>query len=202
MSSIDQEAKTRIGFQILIGLIEAARGGYPIHGQFGVSDELFARISKLNVNELLHVAGSGIYKLDLNERSLNIVTQSALNSRSHDRVIEDALKYGASRDLMKRYLKMSGEIFRKRRAQLNISNDDRTRPRKLTGDEYDRLADLHNAYVKIYPVSSGEDHLRCLIYLSEHTGIDLNRIDSYYYVENMDSVKSYVKVITGSGSKE
>ena len=32
MSSIDHEAKARIGFQILIGLIEAARGGYPIHG--------------------------------------------------------------------------------------------------------------------------------------------------------------------------
>lgn len=199
MSSIDQDAKTRIGFQILIGLIEAARGGYPIHGQFGLSDELFARIAKLNVNELLQIAGSGIYKLELNERSLNIVTQNALNSRNHDRVIEDALKLGASRDLMKRYLKMPGEIFRKRRTQLNIGNDDRTRPRKLSGDEYDRLADLHNLYVKTTPVNSGEDHLRCLIYLSEHTGIDLNRIDSYYYLENINSVKSYAAVATGGG---
>ena len=165
-----------------------------------MSDELFSRIAKLNVNELLHIAGSGIYKLELNERSLNIVTQSALNSRSHDRVIEDALRQGASRDVMKRYLKMTGEVFRKRRSQLNLNNDDRTRPRKLTGDEYDRLADLHNAYIKSTPVQNGEDHLRCLVFLSDRTGIDLNRIDSYYYQDHIDSIKGYVTVAT-LGSK-
>ncbi|RKW13979.1 STY4526/YPO1902 family pathogenicity island replication protein [Cardiobacterium hominis] len=199
MNSNDREALARISANLLIELLSAARQHKGLYLQLGISQETFADLSRLNIAELCQIADGGFVSININERMLNLRVQNALHSRDREELINDALRFGASRPIMYQYLKMSHAEFQTRRMQLGL-REIRKRPQQLSSADYGRLSDLHGEYVKHHGApTGGPDHLRCLVWLAEKSSNDLNRIYEYYYKDNIDLFRSSMNRTGGTG---
>lgn len=185
MKTPDRDILSRLGINLLTEIIAAARRGHPFYEQLGISRHTFDDLSSMNISELHSVANTLFFDIEVNERALNLSVQRVLQSRDRNTLIDDAIRLGASRQIMQLLANMSYNEFNRRRADLNI-DDIRWRPTQLTTDDYDNLATLHSQYGRTQEsgINSGLEHLNCLVFLSERTKIDLNRIYSYYYMDN------------------
>ena len=190
MNSNDREALARISANLLVELISAARQHKGLYEQLGISPATFADLSRLSIAELYQIADGSFVSFNIDERTLNLRIQNALHSRDREGLLNDALRLGASRPVMYEYMKMSHAEFQTRREQLGL-REIRKRPLQLPSADYGHLSGLHGEYVKYHGApASGAEHLRCLVWLAEKSGNDLNRIYEYYYKDNIDLFRS------------
>lgn len=183
MSAIDRDVTARIGFAVMNELLDAAQQGKGYYEQVGINRETFADLATLSVAELRSVCRNPFLHLRIDDRVLALLIQSTLAGRSRHDLENRAIMQGASRTVMQRYMRMSYGAFNRRRTELGLDSI-RNRPCALDSDEYHLIAELHAAYGSSHVFDSTAEHLRCLIHLSEHSGIDINRIYWYYYRDN------------------
>lgn len=181
--AFDRDISGRIGFALLNELLAAAQQGKNYYTQLGIGRDTFNDLSALSNTELLNVCRNPFLRLGIDERVLSLAIQATLANRNRDDLHNQAILHGASRSVMQRYARMPYNTFNRRRCELGIDVI-RNRPTHLDDDEYHLLAELHNAYGQSHPVKTRVDHLRCLLHLSERSGIDVNRIYWYYYRDN------------------
>lgn len=181
----DQDVMTRIAGTILIEVINASSIAKPIYRQFGISDTDFEHLARMNSRELRHVAASNVFTVATNARVLNMSVQRTLKSRDIEHIIQDAIRLGASRKIMHEYADIHAIKFKDILSTLDEwESSDVGRPQIISNSDYAKLADLHNAIGLNAPIHSNIDHLRCLIMLSQQSGISINRIHEYYYKDN------------------
>lgn len=175
----------KLSIALLLELISTARRGTHLHEQLGIEAETFNELSSMNVSELYGVADTPFLDIKVNIRALNVSVQRMMISRNRGDLLDKAISLGASRSIMRQYARMTHNEFNARRTALNIE-DMRRRPPSLTPDDYDQLAGLHDEYAvqQANNISERSEHLRCLVHLAERSGIDINRIYNYYYIDN------------------
>lgn len=185
MNNNDRDALARISANLLVELISAARQHKALYTQLGIQQETFADLSRLSIAELYRIADGGIVSINIDDRMLNLRIQAALQSRDREELLNDALRLGASRPIMYRFVKMSHAEFQTRRLELGLGKI-RKRPPQLPDADFDNISDLHGEYVKRCDLpEGGAEHLRCLVWLAEQSGADINRIYEYYYKDNI-----------------
>ncbi len=180
---MNNDVSTRVGVTLLIELINAAKNGNPLFKQLGIASTTMNDLSTMNISELYAVADCPFINYNINGRSLNVTVQRILRSRNREDLINSAIRHGASRIVMKLFANMSDKEFSKRRSELNLLENIRSRPSLLSDKEYVKLASLHSRYGQNNPITEKIEHLRCLLYLSERMSIDINRIYQYFYKE-------------------
>lgn len=168
---------------LLNGILAAAKSGHPIHIQLGMSQETFEYLSRLNSSEMVSVASHPFLDLKINDRTLNMSIQRITKGRDREELMRSAMRYGASRDIMQAYANLSHNDFNRLRLELGL-NANRRRPSKIQDDEYGLLGNLHSTYGAEHVINDKLAHLRCLVFLAEKSGIDINRIYHYYYLDN------------------
>lgn len=174
---------SQIYLNLLNAILAAAKDGHPIHKQFGLSQETFEQLSRLSSIELISLAKTPFLDARINDRSLAMTINSIIKSRDRQELVRDAMRYGASRDIMQHYANLTENAFNRLRIELGLIAE-RRRPPKIRDDEYLILASAHSEYGSQQNINDRMGHLRCLVYLTERTGIDINRIYHYYYTDN------------------
>lgn len=178
-----QETFSRISLMILMEVVAAAKKGSPLHEQLGMSRETFNLLSGANIDEWYSLAGTPFLEMRINDRTLNLAIQHVLQSRDKDALLKDAMRNGASRDIMQLYAAMSHNDFNRLRQELQLEAI-RRRPSRINEEDYAQLSALHSEYGTHHAIHNRLDHLRCLNHLAVKSGIDINRIYHYYYREN------------------
>jgi hypothetical protein len=196
MNAYDREISARLGKALLLEILDVARSGKDAHSRLGISRETLDDLTRLNIAELYGVSASPFLHLKVDDRILNLAVQGALKNRNRDELLNKAIRFGASRAIMQEFARLSYNEFRRRRSELGIDTN-RSRPQQLTNDEYERLSELHSGFGKHHPIAKPLDHLYCLVYLAEHSNIDINRIHSYYYADNRQ-----LFAVSGGGDKD
>ncbi|MDO4643806.1 MAG: STY4526/YPO1902 family pathogenicity island replication protein [Cardiobacteriaceae bacterium] len=181
--NVGQEINIRLRLAVLMEVISAAKHGTPLHQQMGISDDTLQQLSLINLDEWYTLARSPFLDIMFNNRALNLAIQNILQHRDRDNLLEKALQYGASREIMQHYGSMSHNDFNRLRQKLKIEAI-RRRPSRISAEDYTILSELHNKFGMQNTIQSRMTHLRCLIYLAENSGIDINQIYHYYYKDN------------------
>lgn len=179
---LTNEINIRVAITLLMELVNSSKRGSPAFKQLGIEQSTMTDIASMNVSEIQELAETPFITYHLDNRSLNLKVQRVIERRNKDDLLNQAIRLGASRMIMKLYANMSHKEFSQRRADLSI-DDSRSRPSMLSADEYDKLAQLHSKHGKSHPVRHKIDHIRCLVYLSESMTIDISRIYQYFYNE-------------------
>lgn len=181
----DHDIMTKIASTLLIEVINASSRAKPIHQQFGISDEDFSYLCRMNMRELRQIAASNVFSIITNTRSLNMSVQRTLRARDINHIIQDAIRLGASRKIMHEYADIHGAKFKDILSNVDEwQGSDVGRPQMISDSDYAKLADLHNQLGQHSPIYSNMDHLRCLIFLAQQSGLSINRIHEYYYKDN------------------
>ncbi len=180
---MNNNVTTRVCVTLLIELINSSKHGSHIFKQLGISKSTMKHLSQMNVSEIHYLAEVPFVQFDINNRTLNLSVQRILDGRSSDNLINRAIELGASRAIMKVYANLTHKRFNELRSQIDI-NHIRSRPQSLNDKEYRKLADLHTKYGQSHTFTSKLDHLRCLVFLSEKTNLEINRVFEYFYEEN------------------
>lgn len=143
--------------------------------RLNISQEVAKRIAGLpsNVRHMLEQHKTPFVDLNLNESAINSAINNCYASGSRDDMYNQAIILGASKAMMRNLCNMSSAEFASRRKALNIS-EARVRPQSLTTDEELMLGELYQQ------VEGPKDSLEALVFLSEKSGIEINRIHTYF----------------------
>ncbi|MDP8051536.1 STY4526/YPO1902 family pathogenicity island replication protein [Pasteurella atlantica] len=174
---------TRVGVSLLTEIIEQSKYNGESIKQLGIEPCIIQQLSTMSIYELYELAQSSCVKYSINTEHLGFCVHKIIQGRNQDKLVNEAILLGASRMMMKQIANISYGNFNKRRMQLDLFNK-RNKPHLLTNDEYQQLAILHDKYKKQHSIISRLDNLRCLIFLSKQTKIDINRIYQYFYLDN------------------
>ncbi len=169
------DANTRVGVTLLTELINEAKLNSPVIKQMGIDETTIEQLATMTIAELQALAKSAGIECHINSSHLRSGIARILRSRERETMLNHAITLGASRKMMRELVRMSSSEFNRRRTQIGLGGI-RRKPAQLSDQEYERLATLHSGYENDNPCVEKIDHLRCLIYLSEETRIDINCI--------------------------
>lgn len=183
------DINAQLSVSLLIDLLSASVRGKPVYRDFGVSDQTFELLKELNNGEMVQVTATPILQLHINDNLLNQGIQRVLQGRARHKLINDAIRLGASREIMQDFASISHNQFNRQRHKLGLSEAPRRRPSKIKSDDYYRLSALHSRYGQDNSLDSKIDQLRCLVYLAEQSAIDINRIYQHFWRDNEQHTK-------------
>ena len=144
-------------------------------GRLNISKTIASRIAQLpsNVRFRLETQTTPFIDFSANESAINSAINSCYASGTRDELYNKAIKLGSSKAIMRMLCSMSSNEFARRRKLLNITNA-RVRPQSLTLDEELDLGKLYLA------IEGKKDSLESLVWISEKSGIEINRIYTYF----------------------
>ena len=143
--------------------------------RFGVTMETARQIATLSSSVKYKLAKHKTVFIDIrvNVDALNNAINNSSAASDRDELYDIAIRLGASKSTMSKMCSMSSHQFSHRRSALNIKTA-RARPRSLTEDEEIQLDNIH------HNDCGDKDRLATLIHLSEQSGVEINRIYTYY----------------------
>lgn len=145
--------------------------------RLGIDSKMAHKIASLpaSVRHRLELQRVPFFNISLNREALNSSIDACCASNDRDELYDKAIQLGAAKSTMYQVCKMSSSKFAARRKALGIS-DVRVRPQSLTVDEELLLSKV--SLSTPYP-----DTLSELIYLAEKSGIEINRIHTYFILD-------------------
>ena len=145
--------------------------------RFAISHELAQKLASLpnNVRHRLENQRIPFIDFKLNESAVNSAISSCYANGQRDEMYNKAILLGAAKSTMRKLCNMSSAEFAVRRKALNIT-ETRVRPQSLSADEELKLNEC-------YLDHADQEGLATLIALAEETGIEINRIYTYYTLQ-------------------
>ena len=145
--------------------------------RLGISDDVARKIATLpsHIRYRLEKQRTPIIEVVVNEDAINSSINVCHASGDRDELYNRAIQLGAAKSTMRVLCRMSSSDFASRRKSIGIS-ESRVRPQSLSVDEEILLG---TAFKK----STNSDELGALITLAEETGIEINRIYTYFSIE-------------------
>jgi len=144
--------------------------------RLGISDNVARKIATLpsHIRYRLEKQRTPIIGVMVNENAINSSINVCHANGDRDEMYNRAIQLGAAKSTMRALCRMSSSDFASRRKSMGIS-ESRVRPQNLSIDEEILLG-------KAFKKSSNSDELSSLITLAEETGIEINRIYTYFSI--------------------
>ncbi len=155
----------------------------PIAESMGIDPNTRKHLAQLSITDLQQVVSMNCITYHINQSTLDSCIHRLIDIKNNEALINKAVVLGASRRIIRAFTPMSYTQFKRKRKKLQLPPR-RERPMTLTDDEYTKLGILHSQYTSQNNFSNTLEHLRCLVYLSERSGLDINRIYLYFYLDN------------------
>ncbi len=148
-----------------------------------ISLDVARKMAKLpsNVRHSLENQKIAFFDFMVNEGAINNAINSCFASGTRDEVFNRAIVLGAAKTTMRQLCNMSSSEFAARRKALDIT-DTRARPQSLTVEEEVQLSELYKE------IDIKGDRLENLIFLAEKSGLEINRIYTYFMSETLERV--------------
>ena len=152
--------------------------------RLNISGDIAQRIAKLpsNIRHRLESQQTPFIEVTVNESALNSAINSCYASGKRDEMYDKAILLGAAKSTMKKLCNMSSSDFASRRKLLGMT-ELRVRPQSLSVDEELHLSSQYRE------IDDTTDGLSTLIALAENSGIEINRIYTYFMEGIMETVR-------------
>lgn len=138
----------------------------------------FKFVSELPLSTIIRLQNiEPFYQIIIDVNRLKLAVKQVTNAVDRDNLYNEAILLGAAKSTMKELCKMSSTQFAVRRKSLGIETS-RVRPKCLTNYED---SDLIDAW---HECKGERDSLVLLIKMAKHSGIEINRIYSYFIKNN------------------
>lgn len=175
----------RINQLLLNEVIQERAKHDALFANVGLDEETLETLSTMTVKEMQALAQYdwAVYQIDRQQLLASI--HKITHCRHKDHFINQAILLGASRKMMKHLVKLPFHEFRNRRQAL-ARFDSPKRPLVLSEADLVRLIALHVDYSHSHVMHGKTEHLLALIYLSQQSCININRIYQYYYLEYLE----------------
>ncbi len=154
-----------------------------IADSLGINTQTRRYLAQLSFDDLQKIVSMNCITYDIKQSTLDDCIREIIEIKNYEALINKAIILGASRRIIRAFTPMSYTQFKYKRKKLQLPPR-RERPMTLSDDEYTKLGILHSQYTSQNNFSNTLEHLRCLVYLSERSGLDINRIYLYFYLDN------------------
>ena len=147
----------------------------------GLTEDTAQQLEQIDSLTMIHLKkqmrGKAIkFTIDFNQKEFITALHRSMTKAKTQKLERRAISLGASKKDMLIYATMSSHKFSEIRKQ-TLNRQTRARPKALDNSERDKL---NQCYIKHSSLRSGETGLKELVKLSEESGIDINRITTYW----------------------